>query len=159
MLRPKFCQIWAFSKVEITKNYCFTSFSFNREIKVLSKFHEKFLFNWFFEVIFELGKKADNWRGHNFHQMQAFCQINTANTSEKLMCKTSFEEVKNDFNLLKNLKKNIWGGFYDWKIGRKRLKNEFKIEIEITEKLILKNETARQNSVDWSEIFPSFCQK
>ena len=54
--------------------------------------------------------------------MHAFCQINTANTSEKLMCKTSFEEVKNDFNLPK--------------------------------KPILKNETARQNSVDLSEVFP-----
>jgi len=50
------------------------------------------------------------------------------------MCKTSFEEVKNDFNLPKNLQKNIWGGVHDGKIGRKRLKNEFKIEIEITKK-------------------------
>jgi len=40
------------------------------------------------------------------------------------------------------------------KIGRKGLKNEFKIEIEITKKLISTDEFARQNSVDWSEIFP-----
>ena len=40
------------------------------------------------------------------------------------------------------------------KIGRKGLKNEFKIEIEITKKLISTDEFARQNSVDLSQVFP-----
>jgi len=37
------------------------------------------------------------------------------------MCKTSFEEVKNDFNLLKNLKKNICDGGYDGKNWTERV--------------------------------------
>lgn len=37
-----------------------------------------------------------------------FIQINTANTSERKMCKAGFEEVKNDdLGLLKNVQKNI----------------------------------------------------
>ena len=38
------------------------------------------------------------------------------------MCKTSFEEVKkDDFNLLKKLQKNIWGGLYDGKNWTERV--------------------------------------
>ena len=56
------------------------------------------------------------------------------------MCKTSFEEVKkDDFNLLKNIQKNICDGGYDGKNWTEIMKNEFKIEIEITKKTDIKN--------------------
>jgi len=69
-----------------------------------------------------------------------FIQINTANTSERKMCKTGFEEVKkDDKKLLKNIQKNICDGGYDGKEFLEMMKNEFDLEIEITERTDIKN--------------------
>lgn len=69
-----------------------------------------------------------------------FIQINTANTSERKMCKTGFEEVKkDDKKLLKNIQKNICDGGYDGKEFMEMMKNEFDLEIEITQRTDIKN--------------------
>ena len=72
------------------------------------------------------------------------------------MCKNSFEEVKkDDFNLLKNLQKNICDGGYDGKNWTEIMKNEFKIEIEITKKTDINkwNRTPKFGGLQ-SEVFP-----
>jgi len=56
------------------------------------------------------------------------------------MCKTGFEEVKKDDpNLLKNIQKNICDGDYEGKNWMEIMKNEFDLEIEITQRTDIKN--------------------
>jgi transposase len=69
-----------------------------------------------------------------------FIQIDTANTSERRLCQQGFEDtMKSDPELIKNIQKNISDGGYDGKEWIQTMKQEFDIEIEITERTDIKN--------------------
>jgi transposase len=69
-----------------------------------------------------------------------FIQIDTANTSERKLCKKGFDEVfKVDKELIKNIQKNICDGGYDGKEWKVEMKQEFEVEIEITQRTDIAN--------------------
>jgi transposase len=69
-----------------------------------------------------------------------FIQIDTANTSERRLCQQGFEDTRqSDPELIKNIQKNISDGGYDGKEWIQTMKQEFDIEIEITERTDIKN--------------------
>lgn len=56
------------------------------------------------------------------------------------MCKTGFEEVKkNNSNLIQNIQKNICDGGYDGEEWKKTMKEEFDLDIEITQRTDIAN--------------------
>ena len=69
-----------------------------------------------------------------------FIQLDTANTSERKMCKAGFEETqKTNPKLVSNIQKNICDGGYDGKNWKEDMKTEFDIEIEITQRTDIAN--------------------
>lgn len=69
-----------------------------------------------------------------------FIQIDTANTSERKLCKSGFEEaLKTNTVLITNIEKNICDGGYDGKGFLEQVKKEFDLEIEITQRTDIAN--------------------
>lgn len=69
-----------------------------------------------------------------------FIQIDTANSSERKLCKQGFEDVfESDKELINNIQKNICDGGYDGKDWKKQMKKQFNIEIEITQRSDIAN--------------------
>jgi transposase len=69
-----------------------------------------------------------------------FIQIDTANSSERKMCKQGFEDVfELDIELINNIQKNICDGGYDGKGWKRQMKQDFNVEIEITQRTDIAN--------------------
>jgi transposase len=70
----------------------------------------------------------------------SFIQIDTANSSERKMCKQGFNDVfETDKELINNIQKNICDGGYDGKAWKQEMKEQFDIEIEITQRTDIAN--------------------